>query len=269
MKSSTMTTAATWMTPVIAALGLATTVSAQITVPITNLQTGNSAAASPNAAYSNITNYLGTTIGGDSGGLSDALFSNLTAAPALQGQTVQSLRLGVTCAGLIGNDPIRSGRVQVGFWNADGPNGTAGTPVQGINGVAQYQTDVLSMPRFSQAILSISLGSSGFIIPSGRFYFGIAYDTREFSNSSGDFAFSLYDPPIVGTNQSGLHGALYPPNVPLYGIPWGTTFGAPNSPVFSSFIPGTSLGIELIVPAPSTVALLVVSGLASLRRCRS
>lgn len=250
---------------------LAGTSSAQITVPITGYQVGTSATASPNAAYSNITNYLGTTVGTGAGGLSATLFSNLTATPALQGQTVQALRLGVTCSAFVPNNvPTRRVRVQVGFWNADGPNGTAGTPVQGVAGFAQYQSDVLTMPGDQAAIITLSLGGSGFVVPSGQFYFGLAYDVRDFSESAAtEFLYNLYGLPTVGTIQQGLYGATYGPGAALYGLPWGAIFGTPGQPTTTLIDagPGT-VGIELIVPAPSSGALFALGGALAFRRRR-
>lgn len=253
----------------IAGLFVAPVASAQITVPITGYQVGTSAPASPNAAYSNITNYLGAT-NGVGAGISATLFSNLTAAPVQQGQTVQALRLGVTCRGVVGTAPIRRSRVQVGFWNADGPNGTAGTPVHGLGGFAQYQSDPLSMPVDQAAIITLNLGTSGFVVPTGRFYFGIAYDVREFTESSSiDFACNVYGTPSIGMNQPGLYVGEYNTDPPtsVFGIPWGAAFGV--SPYLVYIDSPRSVGIELIVPAPSSGALMALSGAFVFRRRRS
>lgn len=244
---------------------------AQITVPITEYQVGTSAPASPNAAYSNITTSLGTTVGGGSGTLSTTVFSNLTASTTFQGQTVQSLRLGVGVRQEVTN-PSSSFRcrVQVGFWNADGPNGTAGTPVQGLTGFAQYQSGVLTIPRGEQAIITLELGDSGFVVPSGRLFFGMAYDTTGFAESRPtDFPYSVHDMPAVGTNQPSLFTGTNGMGASLSGIPWGVTFGMTNGPALGALVaPNASLGIELVVPAPSIGCALAFGAAATLRRRR-
>lgn len=268
------TLGAAWIASAATALLAGGVASAQITVPITGFHLGNSVPASPTAAYSNMTDYLGTFGGPGSLGLSTTTFSNLTASPALQGQTVQSLRLGITLRLELTNPaPTRRCRVQVGFWNADGPNGLAGTPVQGLAGFAQYQTAVLEMTRGTSAVITLDLGSSGFVVPTGQFFFGMAFDTRGLDGfSPGDFTNHLYGAPAVGTNQPGLYRAAYENSAdPLAGIPWGAIFGSSAGPTMYPLLPpsSASLGIELILPAPASGSVLAVSGLVALRRRRS
>lgn len=255
---------------------LATTASAQTTVPVTGSQTvlGGSFQRSPNAAYSNITNSPNNN-SGVGGPLLPTSFDDLTATPSTQGQVVRQLRVPVAIGQSVPNPAPLSMRVLVGFWNADAPNGLAGTPIQGLHGAAaHYQSAIINnVPPGRTTLWTLDLGNTGFVVPAGRFFVGISLDTSSTPVPvSGLTPFLMnYSPPTVGTTQLGFYRSSNPqvPGVSLSGIPWGQTLGLPGGPELGSAVASQGPGIELIVPAPPSIGALVLCGLCASRRRRS
>lgn len=257
-----------------AAAMLVSVASAQITVPASGplISPTNSFTPNPSAAYSNITNSPDNNSAVVHFGLLPTSFDDLTATPAMQGQVVRQLRVPVLNASFNADLFTNSMRILVGFWNADGPNGLAGTPLLSVGGAAaHYQSELIDAPRSVSALWTLDLGTSGFVVPTGRFFVGISLDTRS-NNLSSNLAFLLknYSPPTVGMTQYGYYLSSDPlvPSIPLSGIPWGQTLGLPGGPALGSAVAAQGPGIELIVPAPSSVAALTLGGLSAFRRRR-
>jgi hypothetical protein len=252
---------------------LATTASAQITVPASGPLVSPSLSFQPNAnaAYSNITNSPDLNSGVVTFGLLPTSFDDLTAAPSMQGRVVQQLRVPVFNGSFNPEVLFNSMRILVGFWNADGPSGLAGTPLLNVSGTAaHYRSAIINAPRGESALWTLDLGNEGFVVPSGRFFIGISLDTTS-NNPANILRFSLmnYSPPTVGTTQDGYHLGQTPGVGTVAGIPWGQTLGLPGGPLV--VLPAVGFGgpgIELIVPAPSSIGALTLCGLLACRRRR-
>lgn len=258
----------------VAAAILASTAVAQITVPASGplISPTNSFTPNPNAAYSSITNSPNNNSAVVHFGLLPTSFDDLTAAPAMQGQVVRQLRVPVLNASFNAELVTNSMRILVGFCNADGPNGLAGTPLLSVGGTAaHYQSEIINAPRSTTALWTLDLGNSGFVVPTGRFFVGISLDTRSNNPSSNlNFLLKNYSPPTVGTTQDGYHLGQTPGVGTIAGIPWGQTLGLPGGPLV--VLPAVGFGgpgIELIVPAPSSIGALTLVGLFACRRRRT
>jgi hypothetical protein len=122
-----------------------------------------------------------------------------------------------------------SARVNLGFWNADGPSGDPGTFITGFN------LGPFSFPQGS-SFKSFS-PSNGMTVPSGTFWFGISFDNN--TNTTGatlaqlnTFGMLLYGPPNIGSSvnkafQTSTAGSFFSSN------PAGSdfVFGGPSPPL--------------------------------------
>lgn len=266
------------------ALALASTAHAQTTisgVAFAQLTTtagppnvANPAAASvppgPNTAYGNLTNNPRIGFGTSTGNrFSDVWMDDITVAPSAVGQRVQSIR--IACYYVAGSNPATAnftGRVQVAFWNGDGTGvftpggptlpGTAGTPLLRPDGTqAAYVTNSFGIASPQFGLLTLNLGDQGFTLPAGKFYIALAFEGTGPTTSGLGIAPGRYFAPAIGSSDPGLAngGSDFPS-----GMPFGTTFapGGPNPPIFDSPTNG-GLGVELLIPSPSTATTLAAS----------
>jgi hypothetical protein len=251
---------------------------AQISVPVTSNLPGLGFPASPLAAYSALSfpaNNVSQAVSG--GPASDVLFDDIAVATSTQGQIIRQVRIPFVNTSSNPPPPFSNGerpvRFQVGFWNADGPGGLAGTPIQGLTGLAQYRSTVFTAP-FGGGLATLDLGNAGFVVPSGRFYVGLSLEAISLPNLEGYFNLLASNPsgPTVGSSLPGWtfgNSNGVPGSAPMSGVPWGQTLGLAGGPAMNNFFVGSgALCVELVIPAPSVVipTLGFAAALANRRR---
>lgn len=221
---------------------------------------GTSIPASPRAAYSNVTNMNPGAYAASFAG-SYTLFDDIEAEASAAGRQVMSMRIPVYRSRRFFTsepDTMRF-RISIGFWNAAGPSGLAGTRVILPSGEhASYYSEPFVLPLHGFGVLDIDVGDRGLIIPQGQFLVGISfarYESDYFNNEV--FGVATYEPPVIGANGPGVY---------YLGQSMVSTDLNFQLPVHNAAMPG--LGLELVVPSPGVGAMLVAMGLATLRRQR-
>jgi hypothetical protein len=209
---------------------------------------GNGVPADPNAAYSALTGTPTPYIPGTSSNTqSSAVLDDFDPLPSSVGKVVTGLRV---IAWSVGTTSSYTARTEIGFWLADGPGGQPGTYLTQGQPVGYILAPTLIQPGAN--LLTVDLGSTGFVIPAQRLWVGLAYDNLGGSTANGGnlaaTGIALFDPPTVGGPGAGQRSAG------SFGVPFGQTL-----PITFLGPTSSSFGFELIVPAPATLSL--VSGL--------
>lgn len=247
----------------------------------------NSAAASlppsPGAAYSSLNVSPGLPNGSSGGQFSIPVFDDITVAPSMVGQRVQSIRVGLAFMrepppGQTTTFSLTS-RLQMAFWNADGlyPQlggnppvvGGPGTPLTQNGTHVSYLTNSFTVVSRDFGLVTLDLGPNGFTLPAGKFYIGMALEITGPTTSAVGGMFSVYGPPAVGgSDPTYWRNSAQPSGL---GLPFGGSFPSTNAPGSFPYLPDGDfpggLGIELVIPSPST-GVILASSLVSLGRRR-
>lgn len=227
--------------------------------------------ANPAAAYSNLANptgqpgvpFIDITLPNSQSGR--VLYDDVLPAAGLAGKTVTSIRVPFYRVSL-SSSPSISYRLEVGFWNPGGPNGGPSTPLMRAPGVqAGYVTNPVAIPASQYGVFDLDLGDAGFVLPEGRFFVGLNL-VRTVAGSFPDerFGFGTYFPPSVGFNLPGIYTQQFGP------MPFGQAFGPGGAGGFDLPAFNTGLGLELVIPSPSTaVATLAALCATATKRRRT
>jgi hypothetical protein len=215
-------------------------------------------AADPNAAYSNVTNFVGSAVRNTGGTASAPTFMIADDCTTTIGGAVTTLRFSM--ANL--NTASKSIKPSIRIY-AD----NAGAP-----GTLLYAVDfnAVTLAASSVSVLTFTPGTTLFTAAAntqywiGEFFTGGTGTTSTTAAQVNNWAMGLFNPPDVGTSSFNEWDSAAG-NTQLTNNPTGALYTGGYS---SGTIPA-NYGFELVVPAPSSVALLGLGGLIASRRRRA